>query len=147
MCREPMHNGENDTLPKWKPTLHDVQSGDVLSEDELLKRVSLPDNQVKTYLVFGEGINQRTVTVGGSITAQMVSSFTRWNSTASLRSNKNIFFYFLVKSSLVKLETNRAVITPMVNNILWKNVCYYFIVKNVLLMMKSNHVTCSIRLL
>ena len=42
--------------------------------------------------------DQRTLTVGISITIQLVSSFTSWDSTVSLHRNYNIFS-FLVKSS------------------------------------------------
>ena len=47
----------------------------------------------------------------GSITAWLVSSFTRLHQTASLNTNK-IIFPSLVSSSLVKLETSRTVMLP-----------------------------------
>ena len=43
-------------------------------------------------------------TIGGSITVQLVSSFTSLDSTASLHTNNKIFSV-LVKSSLVKVES------------------------------------------
>ena len=55
-----------------------------------------------------ETLIQRTLTVGGSITVELVSSFT---SGASLNT-KNYKFSSIAKSSLVKLETSCTVILP-----------------------------------
>ena len=44
---------------------------------------------------------QRTLTIGGRITVQLVSGFTSMDLTASLHTNNNVFS-FLVKSSLFK---------------------------------------------
>ena len=63
-------------------------------------------------------VGQRTLTVRGSITAWLVSSFTRLHQTASLNTNK-IIFSSLVSSSLVKLETSRTVILPPTVSVLW----------------------------
>ena len=62
--------------------------------------------------------DQRTLTVGESITVQLVSSFTRLHWTASLNTNK-IIFPSLISSSLVKLETNHTVILPPTVSVLW----------------------------
>ena len=51
-------------------------------------------------------LDQRTLTVGGSITVQMVCCFTSIDSTASLHNNKHIFCC-LVNSNLIKKETSR----------------------------------------
>ena len=56
--------------------------------------------------------------VGGSITVRLIISFSRWKSTASLNTKINIF-YFLVKSSLVKLTTSCMVILPSTVSVLW----------------------------
>ena len=61
--------------------------------------------------------DQRTHTVGGSITVQLVSSFTSLESAATQRT-KNIFS-LLVKSNLVKLETSCTVIIPPTVSVLW----------------------------
>ena len=55
--------------------------------------------------------NERTRTFGGSITVQLVASFTSLDSSASLHTNTKIFF-FLVCASLLKLETSHTVILP-----------------------------------
>ena len=60
---------------------------------------------------------QRTLPVGGSITLWLVSSLTGLVSTDSLHKHK--YFLFLVKPSLVKLETSRTVILPPTGSILW----------------------------
>ena len=49
------------------------------------------------------GLDQKTLTIGGSITVRLVSSLTGLYSAASLHTKNNIF-YSLVKSSLAKLE-------------------------------------------
>ena len=60
---------------------------------------------------------QRRLTIGGSITVQLVPIFTRLDSTASLLTNNNIF-PSLVSFNLVKLETSRTVILPQTVNAL-----------------------------
>ena len=64
----------------------------------------------------GEGdFYQTTLTIGGSITVRLVSSFTSLDSTTSLHTVSNIVS-FLLKSSLVKLETSRTVtLSPTVS--------------------------------
>ena len=64
---------------------------------------------------------ENTVTVGGSITVRLVSSFSSLDSTAS-QHTKNHIFYFLVKSNLVKLETSCTVIILPRVSVLWLNV-------------------------
>ena len=49
---------------------------------------------------------------------ELVSSFTRLNSTALLHTNNNIFSFW-IKSNLVKLETSHTVILPPMLIILW----------------------------
>ena len=61
-------------------------------------------------------IRQRTLAVGGSITARIVSSFTSLDSTASLGRYSQI--KKIVKSSLVKLETSHAMILPPIVSVL-----------------------------
>ena len=56
--------------------------------------------------------NPRTFTVGASNTERLVSSFTNFDSTDSQHTDNNVFS-FLVKSNLVKLETRRTVILPL----------------------------------
>ena len=65
--------------------------------------------------------NQRTLTVGGSITVWLVYSFTSLDSAASLHT-KNHIFSSLAKSSLVKQETSCTVILPSMVNALWCNI-------------------------
>ena len=60
-----------------------------------------------TFLIIYPIPIQRTLSVWGSIIVQLVSSFTSMDSTAALPTNNSIF---LVSYSLVKLETNCAVI-------------------------------------
>ena len=62
--------------------------------------------------------DQRTLTVGGSITVRLVASFTRLHETASLNTNK-IIFHSLVSFSLVKLETSCTVMLPPTVSVLW----------------------------
>ena len=50
--------------------------------------------------------NKRTLNFGEVFTVRMVSSLTSMDSTAALHAYNHIFFSFLVKSNLVKLETN-----------------------------------------
>ena len=54
-------------------------------------------------------IVQRTLTIGGSITVQLVTNFISFDSTASMHTNNNQFS-ILGKSSLVKLQASRTVI-------------------------------------
>ena len=54
-------------------------------------------------------VQQRTLTVGGSITVRLVTSFTSLDSTVSLPTNNNIF-YISVKSNLAKMKTSHTVI-------------------------------------
>ena len=56
----------------------------------------------------------------GRITAQLVSSFTSLDSTASLHTNNNMFSS-LFKSNLVKLETGNTVIILPTVSVLWIN--------------------------
>ena len=69
-------------------------------------------------LVSDQSVWQGTLTVEGSITVRLVSSFTSLDSTASLHTNSNIF-YILVKYRLVKLEISRIVILPPMASVLW----------------------------
>ena len=59
--------------------------------------------------LFSRTLKAENTNVWGSITVLLVSSFTSMGSTASIHTNNNTFS-FLVKSSLVKLETSRTVI-------------------------------------
>ena len=54
---------------------------------------------------------QRTLTVGGGIIAQLVSSFSCLDSTASQHSNNHIL-YFFAKSNLVKPDTSHSHMDP-----------------------------------
>ena len=62
---------------------------------------------------------EKTLTVGASITVWLVSSFISWDSTASLHTN-NTISSFLVKSSLIKLETSCTDILPPMVSVLWQ---------------------------
>ena len=65
-----------------------------------------------TRTMYERRTTQRTLSVGGSITVRLVSSFTSMDSAASLHGNNHIFS-FLVKSKLFKLETICTVIFPL----------------------------------
>ena len=56
-------------------------------------------------------IMQRSLTVVGSLTVRLVSSFTSLDSPTSIHKNNNLFS-FLIKSSLAKLETSCTVRHP-----------------------------------
>ena len=68
----------------------------------------------RIYFWFTFAWSQRTLTVVGSITVQLVSSLARFDSTASLDWDNNIFSA-LVKSNLVKLEYHNRTVFSVAN--------------------------------
>ena len=85
--------------------------------------ISVKRYRLALHLHFANGMpsllrqKQRTLTLGGSVTVRLVSSFTSLDSARSLCTKNNIF-PFLVKSSLVKLEISCTVILPPMVSIL-----------------------------
>ena len=89
-------------------------------------------SNVKLSLV---SIGQGTLTVGGSITVQLVSSLTSLDKTVTLHNNDNIFS-FLVKSNLFKLDTSFEVILPPTVRVYCKKSVFVEIILDLLLSTK-----------
>ena len=108
-------------LKKIKMTIEDFSIGIYLQN-----AIETPNQSMYIQIWTKHGllwIHQGTFTDGGSITVCLVSSFTSFDSTASLLTNNDIFS-FLVKSNLVKLETSRIAILPPTVTVLSIHICF-----------------------
>ena len=101
--------------PTWLPHTNAKSFCLLLAWASHLSILTLP---LHTYTKWAH--NQRKLTVGGSITVHLVTSFTSLDSSASLHPNNNISS-FLVKSSHDKVETSCTLIEPPTVNVLWHN--------------------------